>query len=283
MEIVRLGQGVDRTGRLAPEALERTFAVPREYAEQCRELGVERVRFVATSASRDAENAGEFVAGVREAFGASASSPRSSPATRRRALSFTGATGDLQRGGVPGPYLVVDIGGGSTEFVRGTDRRRGGALGRRRLRADDRAAPARRPADARRDRGGRGATSSAALDAAEETVALTGTAPSSGWPARSRRSRRTRCGCRPTTPTPSTWRAVPVDVMPRGCESTCSPMTHAERAALPYMHPGRVDVIGAGALVWDAGASTGRCGARRVAVVVTSEHDILDGIALSLT
>ena len=69
MEIVRLGQGIDRTGVIAPDAMARTLAVTREYAEQCRALGVERVRFVATSASRDARNAGEFVAGVREAFG----------------------------------------------------------------------------------------------------------------------------------------------------------------------------------------------------------------------
>ena len=74
MTIVRLGQGVDRTGRLAPEALERTFAACREYAAVIEELGAERVRFVATSASRDAENRDEFVA--RRAWTSSASSPR---------------------------------------------------------------------------------------------------------------------------------------------------------------------------------------------------------------
>ena len=69
MEVVRLGQGIDRTGVIAPEAMERTLAMSREYAEVCRRTGVERVRFVATSASRDARNAGEFVEGVRAAFG----------------------------------------------------------------------------------------------------------------------------------------------------------------------------------------------------------------------
>ena len=68
MEIVRLGHGVDRTGVIAPESMERTLAVTREYAAACRDLGASRVRFVATSASRDARNASEFIEGVRTAF-----------------------------------------------------------------------------------------------------------------------------------------------------------------------------------------------------------------------
>ena len=69
MDIVRLGHGVDKTGVIAPEAMARTLAKAREYAQQCRDHGVTAIRFVATSASRDASNADEFVAGVRAAFG----------------------------------------------------------------------------------------------------------------------------------------------------------------------------------------------------------------------
>src|SRR4029079_11211577 len=121
MEIVRLGYGVDKTGFIAPEAMARTLARAREYALQCSELGVERVRFVATSASRDASNAQEFVAGVREAVAGFGVAPEVVTGHEEASLSFLGATGDLRAIGIPGPYLMVDIGGGSTEFVRGTD------------------------------------------------------------------------------------------------------------------------------------------------------------------
>ncbi len=120
MEIVRLGYGVDRTGRIDPEAMERTLAMSREYAGQCASLGAEAVRFAATSASRDAANAAEFVAGVREAFGVFGTTPEVITGDEEAALSFRGATGDVVAAGIDGPYLVVDLGGGSTEFVRGT-------------------------------------------------------------------------------------------------------------------------------------------------------------------
>lgn len=119
MTIVRLGQGVDRTGRLAPEALERTFAACREYAAVIEELGAERVRFVATSASRDAENSEEFVSGVRDILGVE---PEVITGDQEAQLSFDGATKELTGSDhLEKPYLVVDIGGGSTEFVLGSD------------------------------------------------------------------------------------------------------------------------------------------------------------------
>ncbi len=124
MEIVRLGHGVDRTGRIAPESMERTLRVAREYAATCRELGADRVRFVATSASRDASNAADFIEGVRTAFlehWGRPVTPEVVSGDEEAALSFAGATGGLAAAGVTGPYLVVDLGGGSTEFVRGTD------------------------------------------------------------------------------------------------------------------------------------------------------------------
>lgn len=119
MTIVRLGQGVDRTGRLAPEALERTFAACREYAAAIEEHGAERLRFVATSASRDAENRDEFVRGVLDILGVE---PEVISGDQEAEFSFTGATRELTgRDDLTKPYLVVDIGGGSTEFVVGND------------------------------------------------------------------------------------------------------------------------------------------------------------------
>lgn len=119
MEIVRLGQGVDRTGRLAPEALERTFAVCREYAAVIKGLGVEHLRFVATSASRDAENREDFVRGVVDILGVE---PEVITGDQEAEFSFLGATKELAgRADLARPFLVVDIGGGSTEFVLGDD------------------------------------------------------------------------------------------------------------------------------------------------------------------
>ena len=126
MEIVRLGQGVDSTGVLAPEALARTFRVLAEYAREIREADATRVRMVATSATRDARNAGDFTRGVLETLGIE---PEVVSGGEEALLSFAGATTELagpgaDRDGIAGtapapPYLVVDIGGGSTEFVLG--------------------------------------------------------------------------------------------------------------------------------------------------------------------
>ena len=116
MEIVRLGQGVDKTGRLAPEALARTIAVLRDYADVIATSGVQAVRMVATSATRDADNAAEFVRLVKEVLGVA---PEVLTGDEEAMLSFTGATAELAAGPDEGPYLVADIGGGSTEFVIG--------------------------------------------------------------------------------------------------------------------------------------------------------------------
>ncbi len=280
MEIVRLGQGIDRTGVIAPEAMARTLAVTREYAEQCRALGVDRVRFVATSASRDARNAGEFVAGVREAFGDLDVAPEVVAGDTEARFSFTGATGDLQAVGVPGPYLVVDLGGGSTELVRGTTgvvAARSVDVGsvrmtERHLHADPPTAD--QVAAARRD-------VLASLDAVEQTVDLTGIGAVVGLAGTITTITAHALRLPAYDPEAVHLARVPVDVMREACESLLS-MGHDERAALPYLHPGRVDVIAGGALVWEQVLD--RCLERSPgAVVVTSEHDILDGIALSLT
>jgi exopolyphosphatase/guanosine-5'-triphosphate,3'-diphosphate pyrophosphatase len=115
MEIVRLGQGVDKTGQFDPDAISRTLLATKKFAEVIAAKGVERIRFCATSATRDASNRHLFIDGVREILGIE---PEVIPGTEEAALSFMGATKELLP--ADGPFLVVDIGGGSTEFVLGT-------------------------------------------------------------------------------------------------------------------------------------------------------------------
>ncbi|MFI6207127.1 exopolyphosphatase [Streptomyces sp. NPDC051041] len=275
MTIVRLGQGVDRTGRLAPEALERTFAACREYAAVIEEHGVERLRFVATSASRDAENREDFVRGVRDILGVE---PEVVTGDQEAEFSFTGATRELAgRRDLHRPFLVVDIGGGSTEFVVGDDHVRAARsvdvgcvrMTERHLVRDGVVSdpPAEEQIAAMR------ADIEAALDRAEETVPL--------------REARTLVGLAGSVTTVS---AIAQDLPAydsaaihhsrvsrdrvREITDRLLHSTHAERAAVPSMHPGRVDVIAAGALVLLSIME--RVGAEEV---VVSEHDILDGIA----
>ena len=278
MTIVRLGQGVDRTGRLAPEALQRTFAACREYAAIIKEHGAERLRFVATSASRDAENRDEFVRGVLDILGVE---PEVISGDQEAAFSFTGATKELAGGDhLPKPYLVVDIGGGSTEFVVGDDRV-GAArsvdigcvrLTERHLVRDGVVSDPPTEAQIAAMR----ADIEAALDLAEQTVPL--------------REARTLVGLAGSVTTVS---AIAQELPEYDSEAIHHSRvshervreitewllrsTHAERAAVPSMHPGRVDVIGAGALVLLSIME--RIGAQEV---VVSEHDILDGIAWSV-
>ncbi|MFR9673443.1 exopolyphosphatase [Streptomyces sp. TR06-5] len=272
MEIVRLGQGVDRTGRLAPEALERTFAACRTYAEAVRAHGAERLRFVATSASRDAENRADFVRGVVDILGVE---PEVITGDQEAELSFTGATGELADSSHARPYLVVDIGGGSTEFVVGdTHARSSRSVDVGCVRLTERhgltGGPAtREQIDAMR------ADVEEALDRVAESVPL--------------EEARTLVGLAGTVTTVAgialgldTYdsEAIHHSSVTREQVAAISERllaaTHEERAAIPVMHPGRVDVIAAGSLVLRTIME--RIGA---AEVVVSEHDILDGIARS--
>jgi exopolyphosphatase/guanosine-5'-triphosphate,3'-diphosphate pyrophosphatase len=280
MEIVRLGQGIDRTGVIAPEAMERTLAMTREYAAQCREHGVDAVRFVATSASRDARNAGEFVEGVRAAFGDLDVSPEVVEGVVEAELSFTGATGDLRALALRGPYLVVDLGGGSTELVRGTAQVEAafsmdvGSVRMTERHLHDDPPSADQVAAARLD-------VMTALDVAEEVVDLgaVGAVVGLAGTITTITAHALRLGA--YDPEASHLAQIPAEVLRDACRSLLA-MTRAERATLGFLHPGRVDVIGGGALVWLAVLD--RVLARSPdAVIVTSEHDILDGIALSLT
>lgn len=271
MRIVRLGEGVDRTGEFQSDALARTFAACDEYRSMIDDAGVTRTRFVATSASRDVRNRQTFITGVEERLGVQ---PEVISGTEEARLSFFGALSALTSD-VPGPYLVVDIGGGSTEFVLGTSKpqqSRSVDIGcvrmtERHVLGDppsvDQVAAVR--ADVRSAL--REVERDVDLDRAHTLIGLAGTV--------------------------TTVAAMALDLATydpdvlHGATITCADvervadrlvtMPRDERAALGFMHPGRVDVIGGGALILSE-----IC--RRVAVshVLVSEHDILDGIALEL-
>jgi exopolyphosphatase/guanosine-5'-triphosphate,3'-diphosphate pyrophosphatase len=280
MVIVRLGQGVDRTGRLAEEALVRTFEVVGQYGERCRAAGVEAMRFVATSATRDASNRDEFVSGVESRLGIV---PDVISGEEEARLSFLGATRALDETH-PGPFLVADLGGGSTELILGTDEPEAEhSMDVGCVRMFERHAFSDPPTDAEIDSAT--ADIDAALDQAAKTVPLERT--------------RTLIGLAGTVTTVAAH-ALDLEAYDRErihgsvflIEEACAAaseliaMTHDQRAALGFMDPGRVDVIGAGALVWRqvmtrVEAETMMAGGRLDTVVV-SEHDILDGIAWEL-
>jgi exopolyphosphatase/guanosine-5'-triphosphate,3'-diphosphate pyrophosphatase len=272
MEIVRLGQGVDTTGRLAPEALDRTLKALSGYAELIESHGAEAVRMVATSATRDAANAGEFTRRVTEVLG---TGPEVLTGDEEARLSFLGATAELGAA-VPAPYLVTDIGGGSTEFVLGQDGQVAAALSvnigcvrmtERHLR-DDPPTPAQIAA-ATADIDQAIAQAAAVVDSsrARTLVGLAGSVTTvagialdlPGYdPERLHHSRLTAAQVHEVT-------------------TRLLAQTRAERARIPVMHPGRIDVIGGGALILDRIMI--RLG---LAEVLVSEHDILDGIAWSI-
>lgn len=270
MRIVRLGQDVDRTGRLAPEALERTRAALATYAATIREHDAERVRMVATSATRDAANRDEFVAMVHAELGVE---PEVITGHEEAALTFAGAASVLDH--LDGALLVADIGGGSTELVRGGDgdlRAHSMDVGcvrmtERHLHDDPPTSSqvAATVADLR-----------AAIDVARADVPLDASATFVGVAGTVTTIAAIAHGLDHYDADVIHGLPITADQIDEVTERLLR-MTHAERAALPVMHPGRVDVIGGGALVLRTLVEeTG------VDVVLASEHDILDGIALSL-
>nr|WP_202443450.1 Ppx/GppA phosphatase family protein [Streptomyces sp. SID8375] len=278
MQIVRLGQGVDRTGRLAPEALERTFAACREYAAVIKGLGAEQVRFVATSASRDAENRDDFVRGVVDILGVE---PEVITGDQEAEFSFNGATKELTgRADVERPFLVVDIGGGSTEFVLGDASVRAARsvdvgcvrMTERHLVHEGEISDPPSPGQIAAIK----ADVAAALDRAEETVPLREAATLVGLAGSVTTVAAIALGLNQYDSEAIHHSRIPLAKVREITDRLVS-STHAERAAIPVMHPGRVDVIAAGALVLLSIME--RVGAGEV---VVSEHDILDGIAWSL-
>lgn len=324
-EIVRLGQGVDRTGRLDEAALERTLAVVGDYADRCRELGARRVRFVATSATRDASNRAVFVEGVRELLGVE---PEVVSGREEARLSFAGSLLGADGGGAfpaaesagpdtdtdpgpdtaPGPdtdprpdtgaaagsgaepdprpgtrRLVTDLGGGSTELVLGVGAPAAAySMNTGSVRVTERyLADGVTPASEAAARGHVRALLERAgavvdLGATRELVGLAGTITTVTAHA---------LGLESFEPEAIDGARLDVGTALASCEAIVH-STAAERESWGYLRPGRRDVIAAGALVWseviarvvEATAAHGH----RLTHTVTSLHDILDGIALSL-
>ena len=280
MRIVRLGQGVDATGRFAVDALARTEAALRDYADLLRRFEVGRVRMVATSATRDAANRDEFFAMTAAVLGSVVPGAVAEVITgaEEAALSFAGAVGDLNAD--TGPFVVVDLGGGSTEVVLG-------------------------------DGAGVRAAYSADIGCVRMTErCLHSDPPTTDEVAQTRQAVRERLApalLAVPVQQARTWvglagtfttiaalaHRLPVydseaihlsrvsfaDLL-AVCDQLIG-MTRRQRAALGPMHEGRVDVIGGGAIVVQelADAIGERAG---IGELVVSEHDILDGIALSV-
>jgi exopolyphosphatase/guanosine-5'-triphosphate,3'-diphosphate pyrophosphatase len=270
MEIVRLGQGVDQTGQFHPDAIARTLAAVDKFAVEIAKRGVEKIRFCATSATRDATNRHLFVDGVRDRLGIE---PEVISGDEEAALSFAGAIKDLNPS--DGPFLVVDIGGGSTEFVFGTttvEAAKSVNIGCVRMSerhfAND-PATAEQVELARTDI--RAAIAEAAAEVpitqAKTLAAVAGTA--------------TTVAAAALDLSEYDRYAIHLSRITADQVHVASAMfltsNREDRLALGYMHPGRVDVIAAGSLVLSEIMKA--TGARQF---VASESDILDGMAYSL-
>lgn len=281
MRVVRLGQGVDATGRLAPEAIERTRVALTEYAGIIRDTGATGVRMVATSATRDAQNREDFFSMTREVLGAVIPGAEAEVITgdEEARLSFAGAVGELDA--ARGPFVVVDLGGGSTEVVLGDENGVHAAystdIGCVRLTErclHDDPPTAEQVSEAREVAAEKIAEALAhvPVERARTWVGVAGTMTTLA-----------ALGNDLDTYDPDRVHlsTVGFDRLRQVCDGLLA-ATREKRAALGPMHPGRVDVIGGGAIVTTVLADELR---RRAGIteLVVSEHDILDGIAQSVT
>ena len=279
MRIVRLGQGVDATGWLAEAALERTFAAVDEYAALITEHGADRVRFVATSATRDAGNRDVFVAGIRSRLGVV---PEVVSGDEEAALSFRGALNAAPGLDPADRVLVVDVGGGSTECVLGTPRE---VLAARSVdvgcvRMTERHLGSNPPTEEQQAHVLRDVDE--AMDVVARTVPLEQTTRLVGVAGTVTTVTAMAMGLKHYDPDRINGTVLDVADVDRACRELTA-MTRKQRARLGFMHEGRVDVIGAGALVWRRVVErVARATDGRVDTVTASEHDILDGIGLSL-
>ena len=271
MEIVRLGQGVDQNKSFHPDAIARTLSAVEKFAQLIASKGVEKTRFCATSATRDASNRELFTNGVKKILGVEV---EVIPGEQEAALSFIGATKELSQS--DGPFLVVDIGGGSTEFVFGSEKvefAKSVNIGC--VRMSERHLNLQPPTMAQIaeaiidiDLAITQAAKVVPISQAKSLVAVAGTA---------------------TTVAAAALKLAEYDRYLIHLSRISAPSVHQvaamfqsmnkdQIAALGYMHPGRVDVITAGALVLSRiMAATG------ASEFIASESDILDGIAWSLS
>lgn len=274
MRVVRLGEGVDRTGEFSAGALERTFAACDDYAKLIAEHKPERIRFVATSASRDASNRDAFFQGVNDRLGVL---PDVISGDEEAQLSFSGATSDLRSAANPPatPFLVIDIGGGSTEFVLGETKPEAALstnvgcvrMTERHLVTDppthEQIELATRDIDAAIDLAG-------AVVPFAEAKSLIGVAGSVTTVAA------LALNLEAYDPKKIHGSRISASEVHRITQELLA-MTRADRAKLAPMHEGRIDVIGGGSLVLDRIMT--KLG---IDEVVVSESDILDGIARKL-
>ncbi|MDT7762555.1 MAG: exopolyphosphatase / guanosine-5-triphosphate,3-diphosphate pyrophosphatase [Mycobacterium sp.] len=282
MRIVRLGQGVDATGQFAADALARTKTALVDYAGLLRSFAVSNVRMVATSAARDAGNRDVFFAMTADVLGAVVPGAVAEviTGTEEAALSFCGAVDELDAASAP--FVVVDLGGGSTEVVLG-DRCESGVeasfsadigcvrLTERCLHSDP---PTAAEIAAARDvvREGLGdALRVVPVERARTWVGVAGTMTTLSALAQQMKT---------YDPDAIHLSRVGFGDLLRVCDELIA-MTRQQRASLGPMHEGRVDVIGGGAIIVEelAHALRDRAG---IDELVVSEHDILDGIALSI-
>ncbi|MEV6241604.1 Ppx/GppA phosphatase family protein [Lentzea sp. NPDC051838] len=275
MKIVRLGQGVDATGRLHPDAIERTRQALNDYARTMQRKGVERGRMVATSATRDASNRDEFFGMTEEILGAPAEVITGDEEAR---LSYLGAVADLDP--EEGPFLVTDLGGGSTEFVLGSGTEVEAArsmdigcvrLTERFIREDPPSKEEIVAAEAFARQQIKEAFEIVPVEKTKTWIGVAGTVTTLSALVQ---------GLEVYNSDVIHLSRITLDNVEEITDRILS-MTHDERASLGPMHPGRVDVICGGAIVLRAIAREleNRAGTR---TLVCSEHDILDGIAFSL-
>jgi exopolyphosphatase/guanosine-5'-triphosphate,3'-diphosphate pyrophosphatase len=271
MRIVRLGEGVDKNKAFSPPALARTFKAIDEYEEILKKYDVTELKFVATSATRDAINKAMFIKGVIDRLRVV---PEVIPGKLEAELSFNGATKSL-RSKHQAPFLVIDLGGGSTELVLGDEHPESAySMNVGCVRMTERHAPGGNPNKEQEN---------AIRDDVKKTLTLASTEVDWG-------KAKTVVGVAGTVTTVAAHilklKTYDPDVL-HGAEITSEQisqvaqdfisLTPTQRGALPYMHEGRIEVITAGAIVLDEvmkGINASK--------LITSEKDILDGVAWSL-
>jgi len=270
MRIVRLGEGVDKTNAFLPSALERTFKAVDEYDKLLLKHNVEHVRFVATSATRDAQNKAMLIKGVIDRLRIV---PEVIAGVEEAALSFDGATRSLRQKH-SAPFLVIDLGGGSTELVIGDKEPTGAySMDVGCVRMTERHTPGGNPTKEQEE---------AIRNDVRNALKIAGTKVD--W-----KTAKTVVGVAGTITTVAAHvlnlKTYDPDVL-HGVSITAEQvsqtaqdfisLTPAQRGALPYMHEGRIEVITAGSIVLDEvmkgiGAKT----------LIASERDILDGVTWS--
>ena len=273
--IVRLGQGVDETGQFAPEAIERTRVALTDYVDEMQREGVTRVRMVATSATRDAANREDFFAMTRELLGQIQPGAVAEVITgeEEAALSFAGATADIDL--ARGPFCVIDLGGGSTEFVM-----EGHAIStqmgcvritERIMRSDPPTAEETTEARKLIDANVTTASATVPFAKAQTFVGCAGTFTTLSALAQ---------GLKSYDPERIHMSEIPFDRL-RKVTADLRAKTAEQRRENPVVHPGRADVIGSGSTVVEQlmGVFEREAGATSF---VVSEKDILDGIVAGL-